>query len=129
MKKLFTLLFCAALLGASAGCSDDKDEEDNPANGVNTSLLIGSWNKVNGGGKKQLLTLKFLDDKQVTIDDEGSLNTVPYTFQNNTLKIYESGTLSSYPYIFTVTLLTETNLSLHKKDIDDDYVMEYNRTE
>ncbi|WP_418982007.1 hypothetical protein [Alistipes sp.] len=126
MRKLFTMICCAALLGGLAGCSDDKDEEDNPANGVNTSLLIGSWNKANGGGKRQLLTLKFLDDKQVTIDDEGSLKTVPYTFQNNTLKIYET---LSYPYIFTVTSLTETNLNLHKKDIDDDYVMEYNRTE
>lgn len=129
MKKFFALLLCAAALVGFAGCSDDEDEGDNPATGVNTSLLIGSWNKMNGGGKRQLLTLKFLDDKQVTIDDEGSLNTVPYTLQNSTLKIYEGGTLSSSPYIFTVTLLTETNLHLHKKDIDDDYVMEYNRTE
>ena len=38
MKKLFTLLFCAALLGASAGCSDDKDDAT-----VDAALLVGAW--------------------------------------------------------------------------------------
>ena len=37
MKKLIALLFCAALLGASAGCSDDKDEQ------INLSQLMGKW--------------------------------------------------------------------------------------
>ena len=37
MKTIFKILCCAALIGASAGCTDDKDD------GVDANLLVGKW--------------------------------------------------------------------------------------
>lgn len=37
MKKLFTVLACALLLGAFTGCSKDDDHD------VDAALLVGSW--------------------------------------------------------------------------------------
>lgn len=131
LRKLFSLLFCAAALLAGAGCSDSEGDIS-----YDSADLIGTWNKtdkydyiadewvLNVERDDQLTKIAFKDDGTVTIDDYGSVTDVPYALNGTKLTIRES---PGYSYRFTINKLTKTVLELHKKDIDDNYKLVYIR--
>jgi len=139
MKKLF--FFAAALLAAVSfnACSDSEDDGPN----IDTSKLFGKWvalarydyvaesdSYVEIDDKDHYIddfVLIFQDEKTVLISSsEKSEYIYPYTYTLNGSKITiqeESG----YTYSYKITLLTDTQLELWKKDIDDDYKILYER--
>lgn len=139
MKKLF---FCVvALLAALSfnACSDSEDDGPN----IDTSKLLGKWvalarydyvaesdSYVEFNDYDHPIddfVLNFQDEKTVLISSsEKSEYSYPYTYTLNGSQITiqeESG----YTYSYKITLLTDTQLELWKKDIDDDYKILYER--
>ncbi len=139
MKKLF--FYAAALFAALAfnACSDSEDDGPN----INTGKLLGKWvalarydyvaesdSYVEFNDYDHPIddfVLNFQDEKTVLISSsEKSEYNYPYTYTLNGSKITiqeESG----YTYSYKITLLTDTQLELWKKDIDDDYKILYER--
>lgn len=105
MKKLFALLFCAALFGASAGCSDDKDDAT-----VDAALLVGSWRQ----------TERYWSDEE----GEGHEMVQPKEAITRTFRADGSGTerYGTYSYAETFTYWTDRYLNL---DFGDGEVMTY----
>ena len=134
IKKLFALLFCAALLGASAGCSDDKDEGE----GVLTdpSALVGKWqviqelehyqrngewhdvvdydvDNLNGGD----LFFEIFESNGVYRYENYDLNGTMWKSGSNTWR-YENEIIHIDRYAYTVIVLTPSKLVY--RDYDDE---------
>lgn len=139
MKKLF--FFAAALLAAFSfsACSDSED--DGPT--INTSKLLGEWvalarydydaesdSYVEYDDKDHYIdffVLNFQDEKTVLVsfDKYGGYTIMTYTLKGSKITFREE--VSGYGYSFTITDLTDTQMELWKKDIDDNFKVIYER--
>lgn len=139
MKKLF---FCAAALFAAISLTACSDSDKN---NIKTSDLLGKWvalarydysaeagGYVNSENDKE----KDIDDRILIFQDAQTLiilysensqypETWTYTLNGSTITMREVG--SNYTRTRRITSLTDTNLELWKKDIDDDYKVVYER--
>ncbi len=140
MKKLF---FCAAALFAAisfAACSDSDDDGQN----IDTSKLLGKWvalarydyvaesdSYVEIDDKEHYIddfVLNFQDEKTVLISESEKsqyIYTNTYTLNGSRITFHEKDT--GYTRSYKITLLTDTQMELWKKDIDDDYKVRYER--
>ncbi len=140
MKKLF---FCTAALLAAisfAACSDSEDDGQN----IDTSKLLGKWvalarydyvaesdSYVEIDDKDHYIddfVLNFQDEKTVLISESEKsqyIYTNTYTLNGSKITFYEEE--DDYGRSYKITLLTDTQMELWKKDIDDDYKIRYER--
>ncbi len=140
MKKFF--FFAVALLAAIsfAACSDSEDDGQN----IDTSKLLGKWvalarydyvaesdSYVEIDDKDHYIddfVLNFQDEKTVLISESEKsqyIYTNTYTLNGSRITFHEKDT--GYTRSYKITLLTDTQMELWKKDIDDDYKVRYER--
>lgn len=139
MKKF---LFCAAALLAAISFSACSDSEDDGPN-INTAKLLGKWvalarydyvaesdSYVEFNDYDHPIddfVLNFQDEKTVLIsasEKSEYIYTNTYTLNGSRITFQEA---SGYTYSYKITLLTDTQMELWKKDIDDDYKILYER--
>ncbi len=140
MKKLF---FCAAALLAAISFSACSDSEDDGQN-IDTSKLLGKWvalaryDYVSESDSYvefddydhpiDDFVLNFQDEKTVLISDSEKseyIYTNTYKLNGDRITFREEG--DDYTRSYKIILLTDTQMELWKKDIDDNYKVRYER--
>ena len=143
MKKF---LFCAAALLAAISFSACSDSEDDGPN-INTAKLLGKWVALArydyvAESDSYVVdvefndyyypfddsVLNFQDEKTVLISDSEKseyIYTNTYTLNGARITLHEEAT--GYTRSYKIILLTDTQMELWKKDIDDDYKILYER--
>lgn len=122
MKKFFTILACAALLGGFAGCSDKDDLSFDPA------LLTGRWKLVerywsdSDGDGHETVPAKEAFEREFRADGTGSdihgtYGTETFSFRiDGYLFLDYGGDVSAYE----IEALTDTQLVLGQSGEDED---------